>query len=77
MAFEFATRFLGKENVTVHIPSPSWPSHKNICSLLEINHRLYNYYDKETFGLDFEGFKKRHQGEYEEWRCDSPSYLCS
>jgi aspartate/tyrosine/aromatic aminotransferase len=46
MAFEFATRFLGKENVTVHIPAPSWPSHKNICSLLEINHRLYNYYDK-------------------------------
>lgn len=58
MAFEFVTRFLGKENITIHIPTPSWPSHKNICTLLEVNHRLYNYYDKNTFGLDFEGLKK-------------------
>lgn len=58
MAFEFVTRFLGKEDITIHIPTPSWPSHKNICTLLDVNYRLYNYYDRNTFGLDFEGLKK-------------------
>lgn len=32
MAFEFVTKFLGKEHTTIHIPQPSWPSHKNICA---------------------------------------------
>lgn len=55
LAFEFVTKFLGKDNVTIHIPQPSWPSHKNICTVMEAKHRLYRYYDPNSKGLDFEG----------------------
>jgi aspartate/tyrosine/aromatic aminotransferase len=55
MAFEFVTKFLGKTNTTIHIPAPSWPSHKNICTVMGAQHRLYRYYDPTTKGLDFDG----------------------
>lgn len=55
MAFEFVTKFLGIKDTTIHIPAPSWPSHKNICAVMGANHHLYSYYDPATKGLDFTG----------------------
>ena len=54
MAFDFAAKFLGKD-LTIHIPDPSWPSHKNICVQTGVKHKLYRYYDNKAKALDFEG----------------------
>ncbi|EXJ61155.1 aspartate aminotransferase [Cladophialophora psammophila CBS 110553] len=40
---------------TIYIPTPSWANHKAVFSDSGLEVKQYQYYNKDTIGLDFEG----------------------
>lgn len=58
----FLTHVYDKENTHVYISDPTWVNHVNIFQLVGFkNVKSYPYYDPNTKGLNFEGYKKAIQ----------------
>ncbi|KAI5640706.1 aminotransferase class I and II domain-containing protein [Phthorimaea operculella] len=39
----------------VHMSTPTWGNHPQICNMIGLNHEKYRYYDPKTNGFDLKG----------------------
>lgn len=54
IAFEFLNKYYpGKR--CVYLPNPTWPNHKNLCSIVGIKQKEYRYYDNKKKNINFSG----------------------
>ena len=58
LGFDFLHNFYPNKSAAVYIPNPTWPIHKFIIEVSGFKHKPYQYYDKKTKGLNFEGVQK-------------------
>lgn len=53
----FLARFY-PHSKAIYLPGPTWGNHIPVMKDSGLEVKTYTYYDKKTFGLDFEGMKK-------------------
>eukprot|EP00043_Microstomoeca_roanoka_P000758 m.28944 g.28944 ORF g.28944 m.28944 type:complete len:446 (-) comp10489_c0_seq4:836-2173(-) len=51
-----------KNEKAIYVPSPTWGNHQPIFKACGLEPRNYTYYNKETYGLNFEGMMKDLDG---------------
>jgi aspartate aminotransferase len=58
LGLTFFNHWYPHKDVDVLTPSPTWPIHNTINTLLGQTPKQYRYYDPRTKGLDFDGMKE-------------------